>query len=193
MPLLHRYPRAALAAILCSTLGGCADADLDRPPAETQELGVGAAAKIVRDDLGIPHVFASFEVDAVYLQGVGHARDRLFQMDTFRRQAEGTLAELLGPSVVASDVRQGPSFRFIARGRVVGRGFATQGSLPGGQSGILGSFYANLLESWLTNDTYPLRQSLLELAGHIDSIELSVAHRVASGGSRPALAPAAGP
>ena len=45
------------------------------------------------------------EVDAVYLQGVVHARDRLFQMDTLRRQAEGKLTELLGPSVVASDVQ----------------------------------------------------------------------------------------
>jgi hypothetical protein len=44
--------------------------------------------------------------------------------------------------------------------------------LPGGQSAIPGSpFYINLLEPYLTNETYVLRQSLVELAGNIASFE----------------------
>jgi len=105
MMLPPRYLGTALAAILCSTLGGCADPGPDQPPASALRLGVGAAAKIVRDELGIPHVFATSEADVVFLQGFVHARDRLFQMDVIRRQAEGTLAELLGPSAVPSDVQ----------------------------------------------------------------------------------------
>jgi penicillin amidase len=101
----HRCLGAALAAILSSTLGGCDGADAERPPESTLRLGVRAPARIVRDDLGIPHVFAASEADVVFLQGVVQARDRLFQMDVIRRQAEGTLAELLGPSAVPSDVQ----------------------------------------------------------------------------------------
>src|SRR5690606_22806989 len=37
--------------------------------------------------------------------GYTHAQDRLFQMDASRRQADGTLAELLGPAALAGDVQ----------------------------------------------------------------------------------------
>jgi hypothetical protein len=44
-----------------------------------------------------------------------------------------------------------------------------------GTSEDLGSkFEQNLLLDWLTNDTYPVRQSLLDLVGHIDSITVFV-------------------
>jgi penicillin amidase len=53
----------------------------------------------VRTDVdGIPHIEANNEHDLLLMQGWVHARDRLFQMDMTRRQASGTLAELLGPS-----------------------------------------------------------------------------------------------
>ena len=68
--------------------------------------------------------------------------------------------------------RSGPSVRYVARPRIIGRDFDSESSLPGGQSGVPGSpFRVNLLETWLTNDTRPLRQSLSELAGDIVSIE----------------------
>ena len=41
----------------------------------------------------------------LYLQGFTHAQDRLFQMDVTRRQAEGTLGELLGAGALPSDVQ----------------------------------------------------------------------------------------
>ena len=56
-----------------------------------------APASILRDSLGIPHISARSDHDAYFLVGWLHARDRLFQMDQGRRQASGTLAELLGP------------------------------------------------------------------------------------------------
>src|SRR5262245_37003652 len=67
--------------------------------------GLRAPGKIVRDDDGIPHIFALNEHDLIFLQGWAHARDRLFQMDFGRHQAEGTLAELMGRSALASDVQ----------------------------------------------------------------------------------------
>jgi penicillin amidase len=66
--------------------------------------GLHAAARILRDVDGIPHVLAANEHDMVLLQGWVHARDRLFQMDLTRRQASGTLAELLGAPALDDDV-----------------------------------------------------------------------------------------
>jgi penicillin G amidase len=60
---------------------------------------------VVRDKEGIPHIAARTEREAIYLQGFSHAQDRLFQMDVSRRQAEGTLAELLGSGALPSDVQ----------------------------------------------------------------------------------------
>src|SRR5689334_6702275 len=80
-------------------------ADASSPKTDTLRLAVGSAAHIVRDDDGVPHIFANTEADLAYLQGYAHARDRLFQMDTLRRQAAGTLAELLGSTALPSDVQ----------------------------------------------------------------------------------------
>lgn len=62
-------------------------------------------ARIIRDADGVVHIFARTEHDLIFLQGWVHARDRLFQMDTLRRTASGTLAELLGDGALASDVQ----------------------------------------------------------------------------------------
>jgi penicillin amidase len=79
---------------------------------------------------------------------------------------------LLVDNPAAFIVRHGPSTRFVARPRIIGRGFYTDASLPGGESGVPGSpFLVNLLETWLTNDTRPLRQSIVELAGETVSVE----------------------
>jgi penicillin amidase len=67
--------------------------------------GLTDAAQVWRDASGIAHIKAANDHDLFFLQGYVHAEDRLFQMDATRRQASGTLAELLGPSVLASDVR----------------------------------------------------------------------------------------
>ena len=62
-----------------------------------------------------------------------------------------------------------PARRFV--GQATSGGWRSVSSLPGGTSEDLGSkFEQNLLGSWLTNDTYPVRHTLLDLIGHIDSI-----------------------
>ena len=64
--------------------------------------------QILRDADGMPHIYAFDEHDAVFLQGWVTAQDRLFQIDVLRRQASGTLAELLGVgpgnAVLRSDI-----------------------------------------------------------------------------------------
>jgi penicillin amidase len=54
-------------------------------------------ARIVRDEYGVPHVYASTERGLFFGNGYAQAQDRLWQADLVRRTATGTLAELLGP------------------------------------------------------------------------------------------------
>ncbi|MGE5292459.1 MAG: penicillin acylase family protein, partial [Micromonosporaceae bacterium] len=67
--------------------------------------GLHAGAKLFTDRNGVTHIEAGSLHDALFLQGWVHARDRLFQMDVTRRQASGTLAELLGKPALPSDVQ----------------------------------------------------------------------------------------
>ncbi len=57
---------------------------------------LSAPVDVVRDTLGIPHVYAANLNDAAFVMGYVHATDRLFQMDVFRRIPSGTVSELLG-------------------------------------------------------------------------------------------------
>ena len=72
--------------------------------AKVQLPGLSRPALLVGDRNGVPHIFATNLHDVYFMQGWVHARDRLFQMDVLRRRAGGTLAELLGPAALASDV-----------------------------------------------------------------------------------------
>ena len=65
--------------------------------------GLDADVRIARDALGIPHIVAETEQDLLFAQGWVHAQDRLWQLELFRRVAEGRLAEALGADLVDSD------------------------------------------------------------------------------------------
>jgi acyl-homoserine lactone acylase PvdQ len=61
-------------------------------------------ATIVRDDrFKVPHIYGQTREAAMYAAGYATAQDRLFLMDVLRRTAEGSTAELLGPSAVPAD------------------------------------------------------------------------------------------
>lgn len=64
---------------------------------------IAGKATIDRDQLGSPHIRAASEEDAWFLQGYATAQDRLWQMDSLRRLANGELAEIAGPRAVESD------------------------------------------------------------------------------------------
>src|ERR1041385_4558625 len=71
----------------------------------TRLNGMLQPGMVVREANGIPHVFALNLHDAWFLNGWLHAQDRLFQMDTSRRIASGTLGELLGTPALSNDVQ----------------------------------------------------------------------------------------
>src|SRR5205823_12504021 len=62
-----------------------------------------ADVNVTYDQFDIPHVFCAVPADCFAVQGYLQAQDRLFQMDLFRRTAEGRLAELVGAVEAAQD------------------------------------------------------------------------------------------
>jgi penicillin amidase len=65
--------------------------------------GLKADVRVVRDQWGVPHIYAKNQDDLFFAQGFVQAQDRLFQMDLWRRSTQGSLAELLGPDYVERD------------------------------------------------------------------------------------------
>jgi penicillin amidase len=55
------------------------------------------------DDRGVPHIFATNELDALRALGYVVARDRLFQLELQTRAAAGTLTELVGDRALDAD------------------------------------------------------------------------------------------
>ncbi len=65
--------------------------------------GLQQPVKVLRDEWGVAHIYAETQDDLFFAQGFVAAQDRLWQMDLWRRQGEGKLAEILGPGAVERD------------------------------------------------------------------------------------------
>ena len=69
-------------------------------PTETLTIpGLPAEAEILIDRWGIPHISSGSEAGAFFAQGFNAARDRLWQMDTWRKRGLGLLAGGSGPGL----------------------------------------------------------------------------------------------
>ncbi len=91
----------ALTATVAGPAGGFQQPD--RPKVITVR-GLRQPVEIIRDRWGIAHISARSESDLFFAQGFNAASDRLFQLELWRRQATGTMAEWLGPKAVRRDV-----------------------------------------------------------------------------------------
>ncbi len=60
--------------------------------------------EIIKDRWGISHIFAQNQKDLFFAQGFNVARDRLFQLEIWRRQAVGTLSEIQGTKALKRDI-----------------------------------------------------------------------------------------
>jgi penicillin amidase len=69
-----------------------------------QVEGLSAPVEIKVDQWGVAHIYAQNEADLFFAQGYYAARDRLFQFEVWRRQATGTVAEILGPRELNRDI-----------------------------------------------------------------------------------------
>lgn len=65
--------------------------------------GLRGPVELIVDEWGIPHLYAENVDDVFFAQGFNAARDRLFQIDLWRRRGLGQLAEAFGPEYAEQD------------------------------------------------------------------------------------------
>ena len=65
--------------------------------------GLKSPVDLLVDKWGVPHIFAKNTDDAFFAQGFNAGRDRLFQIDLWRRRGLGRMAEVMGPKYVEQD------------------------------------------------------------------------------------------
>ena len=66
--------------------------------------GLKQSVEVYRDKWGINHIYAQNQHDLFFSQGYTAAIDRLFQFEIWRRQATGSVAEILGPDEIRRDI-----------------------------------------------------------------------------------------
>jgi penicillin amidase len=93
----------AVFALTCAALRAPAATSTAVQELNWNVLGLNAPADIVIDHWGIAHIFAANIHDAFFLQGYNAARDRLWQIDLWRKRGLGLLAKSLGPAYVDQD------------------------------------------------------------------------------------------
>ena len=90
-----------LIAVLAMLLPLAAEA----APSQTLSMpGLSQPVEIIQDRWGVSHIYAKTENDLFFAQGYNAARDRLFELEMWRRQATGTVSEILGPSELKRDI-----------------------------------------------------------------------------------------
>ena len=90
---------------LPESLEELADVSLAQIDGELRVPGLNARVEVIRDEWGIPHIYAENDDDLFFAQGYVMAQDRLWQMEMWRRWHEGRLAEIFGPEALAYDRR----------------------------------------------------------------------------------------
>lgn len=70
---------------------------------EINVSGLRSDVRIVRDEMGIPHIYADNLHDLFFAQGFVHAQDRFWQMDFWRHIGMGRLSDMFGESQADTD------------------------------------------------------------------------------------------
>ena len=65
--------------------------------------GLEGRVEVLRDEWGVPHIYAGSAHDLFFAQGYVHAQDRLWQMTLQRRIGSGRLSEVLGEVTLEVD------------------------------------------------------------------------------------------
>ena len=103
---ITRSRRLAMLLATCTALiaAGCASTAPGTAPARSVPVaGLEQPAEVLIDRWGVPHIYAGTLYDAFVAQGYVAARDRLWQMDLWRKRGLGQMAQDFGPAWVESD------------------------------------------------------------------------------------------
>lgn len=101
------YVAAALVLVLLAVLVFAAVVVRRSWPETDGEIevpGLSARAEVVRDEHGIPQIYADTMHDLMLAQGYVHAQERFFEMDVRRHATSGRLAELFGEDALETDL-----------------------------------------------------------------------------------------
>ena len=101
--LLTSLDRSCVASQSKSDLAAKASNVLSQTSGSLKLSGLQKPVRVLRDEWGIAHIYAESQDDLFFAQGFVAAQDRLWQMDLWRRQGEGKLAEILGVNAVERD------------------------------------------------------------------------------------------
>lgn len=93
---------ACLSFLPCQVKAEKAVSEIPTPVSVTV-AGLERPAEIIVDRYGVPHLYAGTHYDAFFLQGFNAARDRLWQIDLWRRRGLGQLSEVFGPAYLEQD------------------------------------------------------------------------------------------
>ncbi len=78
------------------TLFSWTQGPLPQHDGQLQVDGLNASVEILRDEWGVPHIYASNPYDLFFAQGYTHAQDRWWQMEFSRHIGAGRIQELTG-------------------------------------------------------------------------------------------------
>lgn len=105
--LSKKYGLLLLLMLLYGIFSGFSPAAVGAQLADKSETvrvqGLHHPVTIVRDHAGIAHIYAQTTGDLFFAQGYNVARDRLWQIDLWRRMGEGKLAEQFGARFIQRD------------------------------------------------------------------------------------------
>lgn len=88
---------------VAASLESLARESLAQLDGEIAGTGTREPVEVIRDRWGVPHLYARSADDLFFAQGYVVAQDRLWQMEWWRREREGRLAEILGAPAVDRD------------------------------------------------------------------------------------------
>ena len=91
----------AFTVVLAATAQGPTSTAITRD--DWQVKGLSAPGEIIVDHWGVAHIYAASQRDAFFLQGYNAARDRLWQIDLWRKRGLGLLSKSFGPAYVEQD------------------------------------------------------------------------------------------
>ena len=92
-----------LVAVLAITLTVMVRRPFPKTDGRIELEGLSAEVTIIRDEMGIPHIYADNETDLYFAQGYVHAQDRFWQMEFWRHISLGRISEIAGEATVNSD------------------------------------------------------------------------------------------
>jgi penicillin amidase len=99
----HGAPQVAAPPDAARELRALAKQSLTQLTGTIQIPGLREPVDVVRDRWGVPHIYARNTDDLFFAQGYVMGQDRLWQLEMWRRQREGRLAEILGANMIERD------------------------------------------------------------------------------------------